>query len=257
MTTENNTKSWVSTWNGKDWLIAILLIVILLLGICAGVYYHKFINAENQIVIWNDSAFIYKNKYNEEYAAKNMYILKAEQLQKYNNELYKEYQNLKDNPVIITKIQTITKIDSVKADTESIIYKDSLITWSWHASDSSFYKMTGTSKVKVDDLNTAITEISQLIINAKLSMNVVDNGEQLSVMAKTDNPYISFGDMSAVVIDPTTCPTLKNYFKPKKWGLGVYLGAGVNVGYDPIHNQVGINFGPSIGIAVTYNIIQW
>jgi len=52
-------------------------------------------------------------------------------------------------------------------------------------------------------------------------------------------------------------PTLKNYYKPKRWGLSLYLGAGLNVGYDLINKGVGVNAGGSIGIAVTYDLIQW
>ena len=66
--------------DAKDWIIIALGIIILLLGIGCGIYYHKYQKAEGQVVIWNDSAHIYKNKYNEEYTAKNTYILKAEQL---------------------------------------------------------------------------------------------------------------------------------------------------------------------------------
>ena len=66
--------------DAKDWIIIALGIIILLLGISCGIYYHKYQKAEGQVVIWNDSVCIYKNKYNEEYIAKNTYILKAEQL---------------------------------------------------------------------------------------------------------------------------------------------------------------------------------
>ena len=66
--------------DAKDWIIIALGIIILLLGIGCGIYYHKYQKAEGQVVIWNDSTYFYKNKYNEEYAAKNTYILKAEQL---------------------------------------------------------------------------------------------------------------------------------------------------------------------------------
>jgi len=94
-------------------------------------------------------------------------------------------------------------------------------------------------------------------MNANLTLDVIDNGKQLSVIAKTDNPYMQLGDMQSVVIDPINSPTLKSYYKPKRWGLSFYLGAGVNVGYDPINKSIGLNIGPSAGFAVTYNFIQW
>ena len=54
--------------DAKDWIIITLGIIILLLGIGCGIYYHKYQKAEGQITIWNDSTYFYKNKYGEEYA---------------------------------------------------------------------------------------------------------------------------------------------------------------------------------------------
>ena len=68
---------------------------------------------------------------------------------------------------------------------------------------------------------------------------------------------MQLGDMQSVVIDPMNSPTLKNYYRPKRWGLSLYLGAGLNIGYDLINKGVGVNAGGSIGIAITYDLIQW
>lgn len=87
----------------KDWIIVILLGIILILAIIAGVYYHKYSKSEADVILINDSLTTYKNKYDEEYTAKNTYILKAEQLEQYNKELSAEYKSLKDNPIVIVK----------------------------------------------------------------------------------------------------------------------------------------------------------
>lgn len=241
----------------KDWIIIALGIIILLFGIGCGIYYHKYQKAEGQMIIWNDSAYIYKNKYDEEYAAKNTYILKAEQLQAYNDELYKEYKSLKDNPIVITKTEVVTNIDSVNTNTHNVTSNDTLLAWCWDASDKDYYKISGESTANFNDPDSSKTFIENMQVNANLTLDVIDNGEQLAVIAKSDNPYMNLGVKQSVIIDPMNSPTLKNYYKPKRWGLSVYLGAGVNVGYDPIHNGLGINFGPSAGIAVTYDLVQW
>lgn len=241
----------------KDWIIITLGIIILLLGIGCTVYYHKYVKAEGQVVIWNDSAYVYKNKYDEEYAAKNTYILQAEQLQKYNDELYKEYKSLKDNPVVITKTVIVTKIDSVNTNTHDVNYKDSTLTWNWSANDSNYYSICGTSKADLTNPNKSLTTINELDIDAQLTLDVIDNGEQLSVIAKTSNPYMCLENMQSVVIDPTTSPTITRYYKPKRWGLSIYLGLGANFGWDPVHNNIGFNLGPSAGVAVTYDLFQW
>lgn len=243
--------------DAKDWIIIALGIIILLLGIGCGIYYHKYQKAEGQVVIWNDSAYIYKNKYNEEYAAKNTYILKANQLQEYNDKLYKEYKSLKDNPIVITKTEIVTKIDSVGTNTHDATHGDDMVAWAWDAKDSTYYKMSGQSIAYLNNIDSSETIIDNLEMNVNLTLDVIDNGKQLSVIAKTDNPYMQLGDMQSVVIDPLNSPTLKNYYKPKRWGLSLYLGAGLNVGYDLINKGIGVNAGGSIGIAITYDLIQW
>lgn len=243
--------------DAKDWIIIALGIIILLLGIGCGIYYHKYQKAEGQVVIWNDSVHIYKNKYNEEYDAKNTYILKAEQLQAYNDELYKEYKSLKDNPIVITKTDVITKLDTVYTNTHDVTHDSDMIAWIWDAKDSTYYKISGQSIAYLNNIDSSETVIDNLEMNANLTLDVIDNGKQLSVIAKTDNPYMQLGDMQSVVIDPMNSPTLKNYYKPKRWGLSLYLGIGMNCGWEPIHNSVGLNIGPSVGIAVTYDLIQW
>lgn len=241
----------------KDWIIIILGIIILLLGAGVAIFSYKYHKAEGQIVIWNDSTYYYKNKYGEEYNAKNAYILKSEQLQQYNDELYKEYKSLKDNPVVITKTKIITKIDTLQTLPYDIQFNDSMIAWKWKANDKDYYKLNGNSKVDLTNENSPQTTIDNLEIDAKLSLNVIDNGQQLAVIAKTDNPYMKLDSMQSVIIDPLESPTIKNCFKPKRWGLSVYLGLGVNCGYDPINKNVGLNIGPSAGVAVTYDLVQW
>jgi len=164
---------------------------------------------------------------------------------------------LKDHPVVITKTVVVTKIDSVDTNTHNVTFKDSLLAWNWEANDSNYYTISGSSKANLAYPDASETFIDNMEVDAKLTLDVIDNGEQLTVIAKSDNPYTCLGPIQSVVIDPKTSPTISRYYKPKRWGLSLYFGVGVNVGYDPIHNGVGLNLGPSIGAAVTYDIIQW
>ena len=164
---------------------------------------------------------------------------------------------MKDNPIVITKTEVTTKIDSVNTNTHNVTSNDTLLAWCWDASDKDYYKISGESTADFNNPDSSKTFIENMQVNANLILDVIDNGEQLAVIAKTDNPYMQFGDMQSVVIDPRTSPTLSSYYNSKRWGLSVYLGVGVNCGWDPIHNNVGLNIGPSIGFAVTYDLIQW
>lgn len=62
----------------RDILIIVLITLLVIASLIGGIFFNKYKSASNQIVIWNDSLTTYKNKYNEEYIAKNTYILKAE-----------------------------------------------------------------------------------------------------------------------------------------------------------------------------------
>ncbi|WQJ53937.1 MAG: hypothetical protein [Wendovervirus sonii] len=241
--------------------ITIILLIALLLASCF--MYHKYNNIQKEVVIWNDSTKYYKNKYNEEYLSKNTYILQVSQLKSYNDSLYKEYCSLKEHPIIITKTKIVTKIDTIFTTVDSL-WTDSLnTTWIWSCADSCWYNISGTCKVKKENGEFKVsTNIDKLVMTNGITLDVVDNGNQLIVLAKSDNPYTEIENIQSVVIDPTTSPTLKKYFKPKRWGFGPYIGVGIYTGYGLMPNtgykpglQIGI--GASIGFSVHYDLIQW
>lgn len=238
----------------RDILIIVLIALLVIASLVGGIFFNKYQSASKQIVIWNDSLTTYKNKYNEEYIAKNTYILKAEQLEAYNKELYKEYKSLKDNPIVITKTKVVTKIDTIYTTTDSIWNSDDTILWAWSAKDSVWYQINGVSSITKNNKTNVI--IDNLEVNSNITMDVVDDGTQLKVIAKSDNPYVNM-DLQSVVIDPLNSPTIKNLNKKKRWGFGPYIGLGLNTGYDLIHNNVGINVGVSIGFSIHYDLIQW
>lgn len=246
--------------NFKDLVIIILLILLLILGITSCVYYYKYNKADGEVILINDSLTVYKNKYDEEYTAKNTYILKAEQLEQYNKELYKEYKSLKDNPVVIIKPQLVYKIDTVYAQTDTIQKADGFVTWQWSAQDSTFYRINGESKISYD-YTDAKTAINEMLIDAGLTIDIVDDGDNLKVLARSSNPYITIPEMSSVIIDPTKSPTLSKKFKQKRWGIGPYFGVGISGGYGYCGpgNPMGATFnvGASAGICVSYHLFEW
>lgn len=242
----------------KDYVIIILgvLSIALLLGLC--VTYNKYKETKKEIVIWTDEVYSYINKYNEEYAAKKTYILKAEQLEEYNKQLFEEYQSLKDHPLVITNTEILFKTDTVNTSIYDLFFTNNKIKWEWQAKDSTYYSINGESGVTIKDSTecNVYTTIFNQEMNANLTMDVIDDGKQLSVIAKTNNPYVSLHNMQSVVIDPNTCPTIKNYFKPKRWGFGPSIGAGILYGIDFNSNSI-VGVGGYIGIGLHYDIFQW
>jgi len=190
MAFKDKIKDFFSSMTAKDWLIAILILIIVFLGITTFVYYGKYRNTANEVIIMNDSIYTYKNKYEEEYLAKNTYILKAEQLEEYNKELYNEYKSLKDHPVVITKTRIIARIDTVYADTKDIAEDSVQMRWNWSAHDSTYYYISGMSSIR-KDMSDATTRIDEINIPLDMTLDVIDDGKQLAVISKTDNPYVS------------------------------------------------------------------
>ena len=93
--------------------------------------------------------------------------------------------------------------------------------------------------------------IDGMRVDMMLTMDVIDNGEQLKVLAKTDNPYACIQGVSSVVIDPTQSPTLMRYAYPKRFTFGPYVGLGVWGGLN------GFNAGVTFGFAVQYRLFGW
>lgn len=240
----------------KDYAITILSIIIVVLIFFTFFYKDKYKNIDNTIVIMNDTIEKYKNKYKEEYTAKNTYVLKAEQLEKYNKELYNEYKTLKDNPLVITKTETVFKVDTIIAKNENIFKDSTGINWVWNVQDSTFYKISGSSYVnyKNDEVKTIIEQIA---IQSGITIDIIEEGDQLKAIAKTDNPYLTFNNINSAVIDPLECNNIKKKIKPKHWGFGPCISGGIIVGYDFNTKKCAIGAGGLIGFSIHYDLIQW
>ena len=107
----------ISKFTFKDWIIVILSFLLLGMYISARHYQHA---ANNQTFIYKDSLYVYKNMLDSEYVAKNLYIQEIEDLKNQNEELYAEIKNLKDNPLVVTKIVTKYEIKKVPVKSDSI-----------------------------------------------------------------------------------------------------------------------------------------
>ena len=219
----------------KDWIILILLLLAIGFGISARHYYNKSLYPT---VIYNsDSLEVYKNKINDEYVAKDMYIQTVDQLKKENADLYAEVNNLKDHPIIVTK----TKIDSIVTDS---VYNDLY----WSAKETNgYYDISGLTCVHrgFEDFTTSI---NYMRIPVELTLDVIENENKFKIIGTSDNPYVSITDFNGAVIDPTTSDVLKNCFKQKRWGVGPQVGVGVSRD---------LKFSPYIGIGIQYSVFTF
>ena len=231
---------------------------MLLIAIIFGfVFFLKYKYAEKEkndvIVVANDSLEYYKNKAHEEYVAKNTYILELEDIKKVNEDLYKEIKNLKDHPLVVTKTEIMYLHDTITTHVDSIIKQIDDKLYYWSAQDSTFLQIAGITTIKSngEEFENIISEVS---MKANLDIDLIETKDkQLKVIARSDNPYISFTDINSAVLDPTKSKVLKSYFKPKRFGFGPYVGGGVCV--NPATGQVYLS--PSIGVAIHYDFIQF
>ena len=250
---KNNMKSVVQNLSLKDWLLITLSVFMLGFYFYGRYYKNKSIEYYNQRGIWADSVSLYKNKLGEEYASKLTLIMDNKDLKKYNEDLYNEVKNLKDNPLVITKtdLQTVIKEVAAKNDTVYVHDTDTQgvknYTYEWSVKDSVWYSVKGISEIK-SDFSSFKTTIPELKLNTALTLNLIETKENLQVIAKTDNPYVRISDIQSVVIDPKKSKTLKSYFPQKQWGVGPQVGIGLTGD---------LKFRPYIGLGVQYSIINF
>ena len=233
----------------KDWLLFISIIGMIIL-------YMLYNHAQDQLLYnrnsYADTLTVYKNKLGEAYTAKNTYVQTVKDLKKTNAELYEEVKNLKDHSVVIVKTKTEFKKDTVYTQKDSInpvYHNDSLyynLCWSANQ-EKQYYSFNGITKVKYDfsDFSTLIKDMK---VNTGITLDLIDDGKQLRVITKSENPYINVNDINSVVIDPTKSKTLSKYFNRQHFIVGPYVGYGIG-----IHDNKLITT-PTIGIGITYKI---
>lgn len=230
----------------KDWIILILLLLAIGFGISARHYYNKSLYPT---VIYNsDSLEVYKNKINDEYVAKDMYIQTVDQLKKENADLYAEIENLKDHPIIVTKTKIEFKTDTIYMKSDSIVTDSVYNNLYWSAKEvNGYYDISGLTRVH-SGFEDFTTSINYLRIPVELTLDVIENENKFKIIGTADNPYVSITNFNGAVIDPTSSDVLKNCFKQKRWGIGPQVGVGVSRD---------LKFSPYIGIGIQYSVFTF
>lgn len=235
--------------NYKNVLIIILLII-------SSVLYFKNVNIENKLetnqVILTDSLYEYKNKVNELYKEKEAYITNKKDLERINKELYDEIKKLKDNPIVVTKIETVTKIDSIfiESKTEKDSLSNSKINNYNYIDD--YVSMNLTHKL---NNNTGSLFVNNIKINADITYSIIENKKtnKLSIITKSNNPYLNITDVNGGLINLQNSKTLKQYYRrDNKWNISV------NGGYGIVYDHVNGRFvvGPTLSIGVSYTLFH-
>lgn len=235
--------------NYKNVLIIILLIV-------SSILYFKNVNIENKLetnqVILTDSLYEYKNKVNELYKEKEAYITNKKDLERINKELYDEIKKLKDNPIVITKIETVTKIDSIfiESKTEKDSLSNSKINNYNYIDD--YISMNLTHKL---NNNTGSLFVNNIKMNADITYSIIENKKtnKLSIITKSNNPYLNITDVNGGLINLQNSKTLEQYYRrDNKWNISINGGYGIV--YDHVNGRFAV--GPTLSIGVSYTLFH-
>ena len=230
--------------------ILYLIIGILLIALSFSIYHsikQNRISIKDQIK-FQDSLYYYKNKIDSIYVAKDLIEVDLNSINKYNKELKEEIKNLKEHPIIITKIETKFKEVDLEAITDSI-KKDlnqKYIFYNWHINQNPYYQIEGSSYYSW--MNDSIkTTINNIRINSGIWLDLIEDGSKFTVIARSDNPYIDVSNINSAIIDLNSSNLIKKKFD-KKWSIGPYVGIGIGTYQEKIRPEL------QIGIGIQYSL---
>lgn len=196
-----------------------------------------------------------------EFSKDNYVVQKLSDLEQYNKDLANELKKVKGD--IISVIES-----KVQGNLGGITTSNNLITldknyyglqFKSHYKDDGFeQKITGISKFYAipDDitkkwtLKPDVTVLDTNLTSIEIIYGFKEFDDKYQVFALSKSPKITLTDLTGgYIIDKQIIPIQK----PKKWGVGPYIGVGLNTGFDGNSPR----FGWCVGIGVTYDIFQW
>lgn len=240
---------WIFS-NLEKSIIILLIIVLAIVGLRYCSTQKELAKTKAELVESADTLTTYKNKIGELYLQRETYITDAKTLKYLNDSLYKEYKSLKDHPTIITKTETVLKIDSVYiADTpvEQDTVKNTY-TANFDYNDK-WFSINGKSVFNLNTMNSSTT-INNLTVPANFTTNLIEKDKKLYFVTKSDNPYIQINNIEGAVISPENSKLLNDRYN-KPWVVAV--GAGPSL----ILIDGKLQVYPSINLTLGYKIIDF
>ena len=230
--------------------IIVLLTILCLVGACSLYRTKKDLErAKIELVESQDTTIIYKNKIGELYAARETYIADIKELKAANEELYKEWKNLKDHPIIVEKVQTVIKRDTVYTKDDVVIDTLSNIYTATFNFTDKYYSIYGATTFDIPN-KAASTSIYNIEFPATFTMNVIEKNKKLYFLAKCDNPYVQINNIEGAIVSPEQSKVFKKRFN-RPWGVMIGVGPSITV----IDNTVRIY--PGLQLTIGYKLINF
>lgn len=237
----------------RNWIIIILLLLLTgAIVFCVENKKQKDIY-KNNIEALTDSLTAVKLKNETLLYQKKMLILEKEDIEKMlgiSNDLVKEMEKkLKSDAIYIAKLESSFKLDTVIMHDSVYLSEDTV--YIYFDKDDKWYCISGESKYYDGNAETVINTLS---VDAPLTLGITEDNK---IFANSDNPYIGFSSINAAALEKNA------NVKPKRWGIGPFLGVGLGYGFGTDFNggnvggKGGFVVGVVAGVSIHYSLLQW
>ncbi len=223
--------------------------------------FQQKINEQNISAMTDSITVIFNKKLKAwEYSKDNFVVNKLSDLEKYNKNLADELKKVKGDIISVIDANVQAKLDNLSVDSKLIVldeksnhyglgfdspYKDE--GFEQHiAGMSKFFvfpnALTGKWTIKPDS-----TKFTTNLTNIHITYGFKELDKKYQVWAYTKSDKIEITDITGgYFIDKQIVAPVKK----KKWGIGPYVGYGLNLNSTP-------SFGGSVGFGIHYDILQW
>lgn len=246
----------------------ILIIIILLLFLGGGFMFNRMSKLNTQLAISEqnekalaDSVRVSENKVKDLVYSKNILVAEKGNLKDLNADLAAELKKEKGKVRELTRIVSEIKSDTVYITNTLIHYADGSKGLDWKH-DTIFdanneRHIAGVSKFRIDT-NGVVTPLETIINRDEFKFNIItglkEKDGNVEIFVRSDYPGFSVSQLDGAIIDPKKHPVMKKFTKPKRWGIGPYVGVGMGINMWP---KTDIGFGFQVGIGVTYSLFQF
>jgi len=230
--------------------IAIVILAILLFRQCN---ISSNINDELAITINNstalsDSIKTYRSRNGDLVYEKGILIASKKELKDLNKALYNDIKDLKNNPKVIIKTETIIIHDTTLLETEIIKYSDGSngIKWEYDSiySEGNFQKLEGITRFKIDSTGSydASASLNTNSFGMTFKTGIIEKNGNYEIFVTSDYPNFKVGKIEGAIIDKSMIQSNES-----SWVAGPFIGYGLQF----VNNNV--TYGPQIGVAISYN----
>lgn len=273
----------------KTFLFLIVLVLAILIGrSCAKTRdYQRIVNIREQnITALIDTIKRERTKSDRQLVTIAGYIATIKDLEKFNQDLYKEVMDQEGNVLSLNNIIFQLRQDSSQLRSY-VNYLESVINQPIKLNDSTF-KLTWTKRYDWDNLNYDIyqgqsfvglsvksgytwkdafdnkfgiidmrhydTEILDRISQVDITLGQKIEDKQLRIFVQTDYPGFTAKSLSGILIDPNTNKDIQDLLIKKRWFPNTFsVGVGPSFGYNIFSNKIYLG----IGVNISYNLLQW